>query len=31
MPKRGVTGGFLWIGIGMVLSALVPMFIKLPL
>ena len=31
MPKRGVTGGFLWIGIGALLAALVPMFIKLPL
>ena len=31
MPKRGVTGGFLWIGIGMVLSALVPMCVRLPL
>ena len=31
MPKRGVTGGFLWIGIGMVLAALVPMFVELPL
>lgn len=31
MPQRGVSGGFLWMGIGMVLSALVPMFVKLPL
>ena len=30
MPRRGISGGFLWTGIGMVLAGLIPMCISLP-